>query len=236
MAAEQTTKVLLVEDNPELLNREQSFLSRRGWEILTAPNGIEAIKLATEEKPHIIILDIYIPKVDGLEVLKWIHSQSFLSTSKVIALVPAAHKEDNRKVKQIGCDELLTKPVSREALLGAIINVSSVKVRAEPRAQLKILVNGYRRGERFDGRSLNIGAGGIYLRTEKRFPPGSEAELFFTLPGTDKKIRAQGRLLRVEKLSNGKGSFGLAFQFTSLEKIEKEEIRKAVAKKEKKKE
>ena len=111
------SKILLVEDNE--LNRDMLSrrLQRRNFEVIIALDGEEGIRLARDEKPDLILMDMSLPKIDGWEATRTLKADPETASTPVIALTAHAMKEDEQKAKDAGCDDYDTKPVDFKRLL-----------------------------------------------------------------------------------------------------------------------
>ena len=90
----------------------RDLLQTRGYSVLQTGDGMEALKLARQHKPDLIIMDIQLPQVSGLEVTKWIKEDGALSAIPIIAVTAFAMKGDEEKIRESGCDAYLAKPMS----------------------------------------------------------------------------------------------------------------------------
>ena len=110
-------KILLVEDNE--MNRDMLArrLQRRGFEVVLAVNGKEAVELSGQESPDLILMDLSLPVMDGWEATEKIKAESKTADIPVIALTAHALESDRSKAIEIGCDEFETKPVDIKRLL-----------------------------------------------------------------------------------------------------------------------
>ncbi|MDJ0947815.1 MAG: response regulator [Alphaproteobacteria bacterium] len=104
--------VLIVEDNELNMKLFHDLLESQGYETLQTRDGIEALKLARENKPDLILMDIQLPEVSGLEVAKWIKEDDALKSIPIIAVTAFAMKGDEEKIRQGGCEAYLSKPIS----------------------------------------------------------------------------------------------------------------------------
>ncbi len=102
-------KVLIVDDDPTLLRFLQDFLSSESFEVLAASNGNEALRIAYQEHPDIVVLDVMMPGMDGWEVCSRLHD---LSDIPIILLTAKSAEEDKLRGFQLGVDDYLTKPFS----------------------------------------------------------------------------------------------------------------------------
>ncbi len=113
-------KILLVEDND--LNRDMLSrrLQRKGFDIVNAVDGLEAISLATEESPDLILMDLSLPLIDGWEATRRIKQNPLTASIPIIALTAHAMPEDRNTALQAGCNDYDTKPVEFDLLLKKI--------------------------------------------------------------------------------------------------------------------
>ena len=114
-------KLLIVEDNEverELLSRR---FRRKGYEVLTAPDGRAGVEMAFTEAPHLILMDLSMPILDGWEATRQIKARDATSHIPIIALTAHAMKGDRAKAIDAGCDDYDTKPINLARLLSKIV-------------------------------------------------------------------------------------------------------------------
>lgn len=104
--------VLIVEDNPLNMKLFNDLLEAHGYRTLQSSNGMEAMDLARSQRPDVILMDIQLPEVSGLEVTKWIKDDDELRTTPVIAVTAFAMKGDEERIRQAGCEAYISKPIS----------------------------------------------------------------------------------------------------------------------------
>ncbi len=104
--------VLVVEDNDINMRLFHDVLEMRGYNILQAKDGMEGWRIAREQRPDLIIMDIQLPDVSGLEVTKWLKDDETLKSIPVIAVTAFAMAGDEEKILEGGCDHYLVKPIS----------------------------------------------------------------------------------------------------------------------------
>lgn len=104
--------ILIVEDNRDSRELLIKVLSARGYRIAEAVDGEEALQRITAERPALVLMDISIPKIDGLEVTRIVKRQEHLKDIPIIALTAHAMKGDREKALQAGCDGYIPKPVN----------------------------------------------------------------------------------------------------------------------------
>jgi two-component system cell cycle response regulator DivK len=88
------------------------LLEAHGYNTVVTRNGVEAIDLARKHRPDLILMDIQLPEVSGLEVTKWIKDDPDLHAIPVIAITAFAMKGDEERIRQGGCEAYLSKPIS----------------------------------------------------------------------------------------------------------------------------
>ena len=107
-----TKTVLIVEDNELNMKLFNDLLEAHGYVTVQTRNGMEAIELARLHRPDLILMDIQLPEVSGLQVTQWIKSDEELKHIPVIAITAFAMKGDEEKMRQGGCEAYLSKPIS----------------------------------------------------------------------------------------------------------------------------
>jgi two-component system cell cycle response regulator DivK len=112
--------VLVVEDNELNMKLFHDLLEASGYNILQTRNGLEAIDIAREHRPDLILMDIQLPEVSGLEVTKWIKEDDDLRSIPVIAVTAFAMKGDEERIRQGGCEAYLSKPISVATFLSTV--------------------------------------------------------------------------------------------------------------------
>jgi two-component system cell cycle response regulator DivK len=115
-------KILIVEDNQD--NRELliKILKVKGFRIIEAVDGEDALQKVSIERPDLILMDISIPKIDGYEVTRRLKNQPDFQDIPIIALTAHAMKGDREKALKAGCDGYITKPINIRELPNQVIN------------------------------------------------------------------------------------------------------------------
>ena len=104
--------VLIVEDNELNMRLFHDIMEMQGYNILQTTNGMEALILTRRHRPDLIVMDIQLPEVSGLEVTRWIKEDDNLRSTPIIAVTAFALKGDESKILQSGCEAYLAKPIS----------------------------------------------------------------------------------------------------------------------------
>ncbi len=112
--------VLVVEDNELNMKLFHDLLEASGYNILQTRNGLEAIDIARAHRPDLILMDIQLPEVSGLEVTKWIKEDDDLRAIPVIAVTAFAMKGDEERIRQGGCEAYLSTPISVSTFLQTV--------------------------------------------------------------------------------------------------------------------
>ncbi|MBO6816618.1 MAG: response regulator [Rhizobiaceae bacterium] len=105
-------KILIVEDNELNMKLFNDLLEAKGYSIIQTRDGMKALDLAREHKPDLILMDIQLPEVSGLDVTRWIKEDDGISSIPVIAVTAFAMKGDEERIRQGGCEAYISKPIS----------------------------------------------------------------------------------------------------------------------------
>ncbi len=105
-------RVLIVEDNELNMKLFNDLLEANGFVTIQTRSGVEAVALTRTHRPDLILMDIQLPEVSGLEVIRWIKDDESLRHIPVIAITAFAMKGDEEKIRQGGCEAYLSKPIS----------------------------------------------------------------------------------------------------------------------------
>jgi len=109
-------KILIVEDNPLNMRLIEMTLRPKGYRLLGATDGEKALDMAIRKKPDLIIMDISLPKVSGLEVTKRLRQMPAFDHIPIIAVTAHAMKGDEAEIIDAGCDAYLPKPINTRQL------------------------------------------------------------------------------------------------------------------------
>lgn len=109
-------RILIVEDNPASMRLLEMTLKAKGYRLLKATDGQEALDVAMRERPDLIIMDIQLPKINGLEVTRKLRGTPALSHTPIIAVTAYAMKGDKERAIEAGCDAYLAKPIDTRQL------------------------------------------------------------------------------------------------------------------------
>lgn len=110
-------RVLVCDDEASFLRLLEINLKRAGFDVLTASDGSDALQLALEGKPDLIVVDLLMPRMDGIELVRRIREESSIANTPVIVLTAHAFDEDHQKATDAGANEVLAKPVDLPTLI-----------------------------------------------------------------------------------------------------------------------
>jgi two-component system, cell cycle response regulator DivK len=113
-------RVLIVEDNDLNMKLFNDLLEAHGYSTLQTKDGVEALRMAREHRPDLILMDIQLPEISGLEVTKWLKEDDDLRAIPVIAVTAFAMKGDEEKIRDGGCEAYIAKPISVASFLRTV--------------------------------------------------------------------------------------------------------------------
>ena len=122
--------VLIVEDNELNMKLFHDLLVAHGYATIQTRNGLEALELARKHRPSLILMDIQLPEVSGLEITKWLKEDDELRAIPVVAITAFAMKGDEERIRSGGCEAYISKPISVSGFLETVNRFVG-----EPRAQ-----------------------------------------------------------------------------------------------------
>ena len=114
--------VLIVEDNELNMKLFNDLLEAHGYATVQTKSGVEAVGLARQHMPNLILMDIQLPEVSGLEVTKWLKDDQELKKIPVVAVTAFAMKGDEERIREGGCEAYLSKPISVVKFLETVRN------------------------------------------------------------------------------------------------------------------
>src|ERR671925_1730330 len=112
--------VMIVEDNELNMKLFHDLLEAHGYDTVATRNGIEALRLARTHRPDLILMDIQLPEVSGLEVTKWLKEDDDLRSIPIIAVTAFAMKGDEQKIRDGGCEAYIAKPISVASFMSTV--------------------------------------------------------------------------------------------------------------------
>ncbi len=204
-------KILLVDDMRSFLDLEATFLSRAECRLLTASTGLEALRVARAEKPDLIVLDIEMPEMNGIQACRILKSDAVTASVPVIVLTSMQLEDEARRA---GANHFLRKPIDEPTFLAEVKRFLPIVERAETRVGVDIPVTLWRDGEAFEARLVNLSRTGFYVETGRHHPIGDRLEVSFSLPADPTGKPVTGEALVVRHGEDPRG-FGCRFRQVS---------------------
>ena len=113
-------RILVVEDNELNMKLFCDILEANGYETIKSTDGTTALELARKHQPNLIVMDIQLPEVSGLEVTKWIREDPLVSKIPIVAVTAFAMRGDEEKIREGGCEAYIAKPISVSQFLETV--------------------------------------------------------------------------------------------------------------------
>lgn len=113
-------RILLVDDEPDILEFVSYNLLREGFQVQTAPNGVEALKIAEQFVPHLVLLDVMMPEMDGMETCRRMRQMASLKNTMIVFLSARGEDESQLEGFELGADDYITKPVKVKLLVSRL--------------------------------------------------------------------------------------------------------------------
>ena len=209
-------ELLIVDDVKLFVHLSKAMLSREDFIVHTAMNGQEALQIAREAKPDAILLDLYMPGMDGDEVCREIRSDPATAHIPVIMITTESDGEGRRRCMYAGCDDFLTKPVRADILNKAVQKHLDVRERTYPRTGVLlpcILDSGL---DLFKTTIHTISAGGAFVEMDPPPLPESSHRLTFSLSDEQDNISVRA-LARWNRLMFRDRPVGSGFEFVEMD-------------------
>lgn len=202
-------KILLVDDTRHFLDLEMTFLQRAECRLLTASTGLEAIRIAKNERPDLILLDIEMPEMNGLQACRILKADPTTQRIPIIVLTSMKMEDEARRS---GADHFLRKPIEEPRFLAEVRRFVPIKERLEGRTALSTPVTIWRDGEPTAGRITNLSRTGLFIASETVQPVGARLEVSFRLPHdySGREITVEVLVARQAKGDEPRG-FGVRF-------------------------
>lgn len=213
-------KVLLVDDVALFLQLEETFFKRKNCQIFMAKSGEEALKIVEKNKPDLIVLDFYMPGMNGDEVCKTLKADQRFKDIPVIMVSKSSKTDDIENCFKAGCDHYITKPIKQTELLDKAAELMNIPIRRSMRIFVKIGVEGKSKTESFFGRTENISIDGIFIICDKNLEIKSHVIIKFFLPGSKEEFIIKGEIVRIDSSKN----IGYGIKFTEISEDAKNKL------------
>lgn len=192
-------KILLVDDVDLFLELERSYLEGCGYDLVTASSGEEALQRLERVAPDILLLDFYMPGMDGDEVCRLIRKNKRWQNLPILMVTAAGKPEEVQRCLQSGCDDYITKPVNKQELREKVQRLlGEVKRRKDERVSVKLPVQ-VREGDRLHVASTqDLSTSGVYLKSAVPLTENTGIEIRFEAP-QEKPLVLFGKIKRTSK-------------------------------------
>ena len=213
-------RILLVDDVRVFLELECMFLQRKGFQILTAMTGEDAIAKARAHKPHVVLLDYILPDMAGDECCRRIKSDPDLKHVVVIMVTTTADARDRSRCIEAGCDDYLTKPIKQVEFMDRIRKALDLKIRVTDRLSISAPVRfKVGNGPELRGVTMNVSPTGMFIVTQKPLDQGTKLSMTFTLPQCPLTFKATGEVIwNTAALLKGVITPGFGLRFTDIDR------------------
>lgn len=116
-------RILCIEDNPQNMRLVRKILKFQGYEVYEAEDGLTGVSMALDLVPDLILMDINLPDIDGLEATRRIKAEPSMAGIPIVALTANAMYGDEERILASGCDGYISKPVSKSVLLDEVAQI-----------------------------------------------------------------------------------------------------------------
>ena len=185
-------KTILVVDDVELFIQLQvSHLGKKKYNIYTAHSGTEGLQLARTQKPDLVLLDLFMPDLNGDEVCRTLKNDPATASIPVI-LVSSGSREISRSAMiSSDCDGLVFKPVRKDLLVSVVENLLGTNLRLRERISVNIAGTVIHEGEVYPVTIRSLSSDGAFLELAREVTRGDMMEMIFTLPDETEEIRVR---------------------------------------------
>lgn len=219
------TKLLLVDDVELFLELELSFLSRETFEIDTARSGREALEKVRRIRPDLVLLDLFMPEIDGDEVCRILKANP--GTKDIPVIMTSSELQGGPDIRkrcfEAGCDGFIPKPLRREELLTVIGEALQLAKRSEPRVPAHLSCAVTLSGETTDTWIHTLATGGASVQFPRPLQVGDEFNLLFSLPMDKARIDTRA-VVRWVGATVKNGPPGAGVEFITIDAGDRERI------------
>jgi len=206
--------ILIVDDVRLFLEMQKEFLESAAVRVVTARNGREALECIGRQRPNLVFMDIEMPEMDGIECCRTIKANPGLKNLPVVMITAKGDADSQQRCREAGCDDFLTKPLSRARFLEAAGRYLSGLERRARRSTVSLPVTVRSRGSAVSGWVLNLSSGGAFVAANCLAEVGRSVELSFQLPGgTLQECRA--KVIWTQPAPGTPAGFGVSFLLLS---------------------
>lgn len=203
--------VLIADDLKFFLELEKSFLVRGGFDVSTAGSGAEAVTVARDQHPSLILLDLEMPGMDGAAACVEMRKDATLAETPIIIMSARGDQKTRDRCLKAGCTEFVIKPEKPDELLGIVARILAVRKRGSARLTVVFSVTGEAGGHQLIGQAHDLSSSGLLLETKTSLDPGDTLDVEFFLPESKVQIRTKAEVVRATKAGGGAWQVGVRF-------------------------
>jgi two-component system alkaline phosphatase synthesis response regulator PhoP len=178
-------KILLVDDEPDIIEIVKYNLEQVGYQIFSASDGLEALKVAEKEAPHLIILDVRMPNLNGIETCKRLRQEDRFQNTIIMFLTARAEDYSYVAAFDVGADDYITKPIKPKVLVS---KVKGLLRRFKDESSVPMTLN-------FSNLIIDREAYKVFINGEERSLPRKEFELLYLLASKPGKVFKREHIL-----------------------------------------
>lgn len=200
-------KILIVDDSATGLAQFKSIFSRTRCTVIAASDGKDALKKISDERPDIVLMDLYMPEMNGDECCLILKADPSFQDIPVILHTASRGEEERKRCLLAGCDAYLTRPfVDEDILLKTVNKFIDIPIRNHIRVSIDAEVGYFHNGKEYSARMHNMSLTGGFIETAEPLPIGSIINLFFTIPNSANRVEAVVEVIRVIPKDSGSPS------------------------------
>lgn len=203
-------KILIVDDVKLLREIHKRYLANSYVEVLTAEDGEEALDIVRKELPDLVIMDRYMPKMDGLACCRAIKADPAIAHIPVIMATNASHKDDSDEYINCGASDILSKPIGSSTFLDMVKKYLPAVNRRAHRVPEHLDMKIVAKGGECEAITEDIGEKGVFAVSDLNVSVNEELTFSFLVPGREVPLEVEGRVVWLRK-GNGGSGFGIEF-------------------------
>jgi len=216
------TTVLIADDVKLFLKIEKTFLTRAGFEVITAENGQRALELARARRPRLILLDLLMPEMDGATACAEMRRELYLAYTPILIMSSTGSPEIRDMCLQAGCTQFVVKPDKPEKLLELVARMLLARQRKVGRMTILYSEAGTAGGRQSMGMAGNLSGTGLFLSTSKPVRVGMVLQLEFLIPKSTHTVTVKGTVTRVTQ--NAEDTYEAGVHFIDLTQADQQQI------------
>ena len=205
-------KLLLVDDVELFLDLGKSFLSRKEFDIYTARSGREALEKIGSVNPDLVLLDLFMPEMDGDEVCRVIKADPDTKDIPVIIVSSESTSGVRERSYAAGCDGFIPKPLQRETLLDTIEETLHLAKRKYPRVSAHVPCMVTWRGQKIETWVHSMSLGGVFIEMSPEPAIGDELDFTLSIPQVEEPVPAKGSVRWTGRIKSD-GPLGAGVEF-----------------------